>query len=235
MFTDFDKRMKAWESLTKNYLPKELPIIIRIDGKKFSKYTKGLEKPFCKELNSLFENTILTLIKEVQGAKLVYHQSDEISILLYAGEKEESELYYGGNLQKLTSVTASLTTGYFNLLKPDFLPNHNKTCAFFDSRAFTLSKEEVSNYFYWRWQDCQRNAVAGTYRWNLGHKKAHGLVKTEMEEEIKEKGIIIDNIHLDGTFYFIEEDSGHKTFIPTQTNLFTNREILDNYLESILF
>lgn len=41
-------RMKMYESVPKTHLMKRTPVIIRLDGKAFHQFTKGLNKPFDK-------------------------------------------------------------------------------------------------------------------------------------------------------------------------------------------
>lgn len=41
-------RMKGYESVSRNFLTRRVPAIIRIDGKAFHTFTRGMEKPFDK-------------------------------------------------------------------------------------------------------------------------------------------------------------------------------------------
>lgn len=45
-------RMKAYENISRTYLPRRIPVIIRLDGKAFHTFTRGLEKPF-DEINRI--------------------------------------------------------------------------------------------------------------------------------------------------------------------------------------
>ena len=38
-------RMKGYESVSRNFLTRRVPAIIRIDGKAFHTFTRGMEKP----------------------------------------------------------------------------------------------------------------------------------------------------------------------------------------------
>jgi len=176
---ELSDRMKTYyENRTKTYLPRRTYTIIRLDGKAFHTYTKGLKKPFDVDFISDMDDTACYLCKNIQGVKMAFVQSDEISILLTDFEKLTTDAWYDGNVQKITSVSASLTTGKFNELRylrnfdaltnesNIILPNEivecltNKT-AFFDSRTYTIPNNvEVENYFIWRQQDTIRNSVA---------------------------------------------------------------------------
>ena len=39
-------RMKGYENAYRFYLPRRMPVIIRIDGRAFHTFTRGLQKPF---------------------------------------------------------------------------------------------------------------------------------------------------------------------------------------------
>ena len=39
-------RMKTYENVTRTYLTRRTPVVVRIDGKAFHSFTKGFKKPF---------------------------------------------------------------------------------------------------------------------------------------------------------------------------------------------
>ena len=71
-------RMKMYESVPKTYLMKRTPVIIRLDGKAFHTFTRGLNKPFDKIMVNTMIDTTYELCKNIQGCVLGYTQSDEI-------------------------------------------------------------------------------------------------------------------------------------------------------------
>ena len=85
-------------------LPRRMPVILRIDGKAFHTFTRGLEKPFDDNLISSFQQLSLELSKEIMNVKFAYLQSDEISFLLVDYEKEETESWFNNNVQTMSSV-----------------------------------------------------------------------------------------------------------------------------------
>jgi tRNA(His) guanylyltransferase len=84
--TGFGDRMKAYErqETSRRLLPL-LPAVVRIDGKNFSRFTKGLQRPFDPRLSELMVATTKYLVSE-SNALCGYTQSDEISLLLYSAE-----------------------------------------------------------------------------------------------------------------------------------------------------
>lgn len=55
-------RMKFYEKSSRSYINPNIPIIVRLDGHCFSKFTKGLEKPFDKWLHEVMVETTTHLI-----------------------------------------------------------------------------------------------------------------------------------------------------------------------------
>lgn len=201
-------RQKAfYEVRTRTYLPRRTYTIIRLDGRSFKNYTKGLKRPFDLGLIEDMDNTAIYLCKNIQGAKLAFVQSDEITIVLTDFETIKTDAWFDGEVQKMTSVSASMATEKFNQLrlmrafsesgineKPiEEIINELKNfkMAQFDSRAFTIpSKEEVMNNIQWRQQDTVRNSISSVAQSlypnhnDLKHKN-----QGEMQEMCFQKGV----------------------------------------------
>lgn len=179
-------RMKGYENVSRTHLPKRMPVILRIDGKAFHTYTKGLEKPFSPFLASCFWETAAYVAKEMMGVKIAYHQSDEVSFLLTNYHKLTTESWFDNNIQKMVSVAASLFTYKFNELSRDAI---NKP-ALFDCRVFVLPKEEVNNYFIWRQQDASKNSISMVAQSEFSHKSLQGVNSGQLQEKLFfERGI----------------------------------------------
>lgn len=111
---DFGNRMKGYENISRYYLTKKTPVIIRIDGKAFHTFTKGFQRPFDDVLITSIQETAKYLCKNIMGCKLAYTQSDEISLLLVDYEQNETQPWFENNLQKMCSVSASMATMAFS-------------------------------------------------------------------------------------------------------------------------
>lgn len=183
----FGDRMKSYEDVNRFYLTRRTPLIIRVDGKSFHTFTKKahFQKPFDKTMMTAMIATGKGLIDEIQGAKLVYIQSDEISVLATDYDSLETSAWFDKNLQKMVSVSASVATASFNryMLKEVIKP-FDLGDGLFDSRAFTLPKEEVCNYFIWRQKDATRNSIQGLGQSLLPHKSIMGLNNDELQEKM---------------------------------------------------
>lgn len=187
-YSELDIRMKKYEHSQRVFLIERQPIIIRIDGCHFHSYTKGMKRPFDKDLAEAFWETCKYLAENIMGCQLIYHQSDEISILLTNYEKITTESWFKNNKSKLESVSASLATAKFNEVMRKKYPD--KKLATFDARAFVLPLHEVVNCFIWRQQDASKNSISMVAQANFPHKSLQGLSGTQMQEKLfQEKNI----------------------------------------------
>ena len=218
MKDELGQRMKdQYENRYRFLLPRRTYTILRLDGKAFHTYTRGLEKPFDQGLSEDIDNSIIAMISQLQGAVFAYTQSDEISILLTDFDKPSTDAWFDGNLQKMVSVSASIMTAEFNRCR---LMRHNEpkpsdkndkldgytlewlfSCtrkdlsefklAYFDARAFTIpDRIEVMNYLIWRNQDCSRNSISMLAQSLFSHKELHGKSSAEMQEMMfQQKGV----------------------------------------------
>ena len=203
-YDELGNRMKSnYESRTRSYLPRRSYVIIRIDGKAFHSYVKALVKPFDSGLVEDMNTTALQLCKSIQGAKLAYVQSDEISILVTDFDTLTTDAWFNYAVDKMCSVSASFATSCFNklrllrFLKKESFNYHGELLeqvqklkeANFDSRAFTIpSKTEVQNYFIWRQQDAVRNSISAVAQSLYSHKELENKNTSMMQEMIFQKG-----------------------------------------------
>ena len=191
-----DRMKEQYENRTRILLPRRTYTIIRVDGKAFHTWTKGMDKPFDTDLMSLMDLVAQTLCEEIQGAKLAYVQSDEISILLTDFESPQTEAWFNGNMQKMVSISAAIATAKFNDAALDAFQNggikkfFNMDLALFDSRVFTISDPiEVENYFIWRQQDASRNSIQMATRAVYSHTECEGKNMKDMHDMLHEKGV----------------------------------------------
>lgn len=193
-------RMKGYENETRSLLRRKGFYIIRVDGKAFHTYTRNLAKPFDDGLKDSFSYAMKVLFDEVQGAVLAYHQSDEISIFFSDTQTEKTDLWFGGNIQKIASVSASIVTCAFNRDRI-YGPR-----AYFDARVFQLpSLDEVNNYFRWRNLDALRNGISGIAQSLYSCKELEGKSTKERSAMISEMGFYWtdrDVMHTHGTIIF---------------------------------
>jgi len=154
----FAGRMKGYEECSQQTLVRRTPVIIRVDGKNFSKLTrKWCRKPFDREFMHCMEHAAHRLCRDAQNVRLAYFQSDEISLLMTDYKTLNTDAWFDNKTQKMASVAAGIATAGFleefvkRFMHPD-IGGWPEAVAFpsFDARAFNIPREEVTNYFVWR-------------------------------------------------------------------------------------
>ena len=203
-------RMKSnYENRAKTYLVRRQPVILRLDGKAFHTFTRGLKRPYDEIFHKAMNDTLMTLCESIQGCKVGYTQSDEITLLLTDYDTLTTDAWFDYAVQKMCSIAASTATLAFNksLAKSvddffntkisgveelsadseDFkyfktLMKAVNTGAMFDCRCFNIPKEEVVNCFIWRQQDATRNAIQMLGQCNFSHKDLNGKSCNDIQD-----------------------------------------------------
>lgn len=183
----FGDRMKMYEGMETNdmFIPL-LPICIRLDGKTFHNWTKGLKRPFDEDFRECMVETTKFLVEET-CAIVGYTQSDEISLILYSPEVS-SQVYFDGKKHKIISVVSSLCTAKFNQISSQkFLW---KPLAFFDCRAWQVPNLiEATNVLLWRELDATKNSVTMAASCVYSHKALMNQGNADKLEMLHQKGI----------------------------------------------
>jgi len=157
---DLGDRMKSYEGFeTSRRLDVSKPVIVRIDGRSFSRFTRGFLRPYDARMSRSMIKATKVLVDK-SHALLGYTQSDEISLVFMAGEG--SDIFFSGKVQKLTSVLAGLATAAFaRAASREFPDEIMARLPHFDARAFNVPDlSEAANCFLWRIRDAEKNAVS---------------------------------------------------------------------------
>lgn len=189
MTDELGDRMKEYERAEAGRrLMARLPICVRIDGKRFSRFTEGLPRPYDERLSRLMVATTQHLVAE-SAALAGYTQSDEISLLYYEDDPKR-QVFLDRRIQKLTSILASMATGYFNAHLASHLPEKAGSVALFDCRVWSVpSCDEAANAFLWRELDATKNSVSMAARAYYPHAELHDRTSSEMQELLFQKGV----------------------------------------------
>jgi len=207
-------RMKQYENVERKYLTRRMPTLIRLDGKAFHSFTRGFQKPFDMILMEAMWETSKYLCENIQGCKVAYTQSDEITLLLTDYDDIKTCAWFDKNIQKMCSISASMATLAFNKSFQDlvvkelkygdlgknfpkaaetYINKFNK--ALFDSRVYNIPKEEVCNAFIWRQQDATRNAIQMVGQANFSHRQLQNKNCNDIQEMLfQEKEINFNNL-----------------------------------------
>ena len=159
-------KMKECEIFSNLRVPCGSNIVIRSDGRNFSKLSKDLklERPYDPHFANLMVDVCNDFFMEL-SPQFIFTFSDEINILV-------SELPFNGRVEKLDSVFASFISGSFtkNLnkyFKDNSACEHKIKPVSFDSRVIPLSSQGVFEYFKNRQNEAWRNCLNGYSYWKL--------------------------------------------------------------------
>ena len=189
-------RMKSYEGAYETSMIGRLPVIIRVDGKRFSKLTKRIkaEKPFDDRFSAAMTSAMFKTAQDIEGCVIGFTQSDEITFVVRNDQSLESEPWFGNRVQKITSITASMCTAHFlNAIGDDV--GH----AYFDARTFVVPNIiEAGNCLVWRQNDAVKNIISAACYYEsakaigkkTARKKMHGLNQKQQQEMLfQETGI----------------------------------------------
>lgn len=181
---DYGDRMKAYEKIEtgRRFMPL-LPVYARIDGRSFSKFTKGMKRPYDFNMSRAMIDTTKYLVDQTD-AMIGYTQSDEISLAWYS-DSVDSQIFFDGKIQKMVSVIAAMAS-------VSFLENYRVMFGVleifanppvFDARVFQLpTKIELANTFLWRERDATKNAISMAASSMYSHNDLHKKSGSDMQE-----------------------------------------------------
>lgn len=151
----FEKEQRAREYFHGLRVLPGAQVVIRVDGRGFSRFTEAnFDKPFDERFSSLMVETARALMTELD-VRYGYTESDEISVVL-----DPASGLFGGSVEKLVSVSAGIASAAFTHAAG--VPAH------FDSRVWLgTDAESVADYFSWRQSDASRCALNGWCYWTL--------------------------------------------------------------------
>ena len=202
-FKSLEDKCLYYRGLTDYKVLPNSNVIAMVDGRAFSKLIKKkFELPFSKCFIEMMNETAKYVCENVQGCKIAYVQSDEISFLITDYDTQESDSFFGYRLCKMQSIIASLATAKFNqmLALANMLVEPFKDCykvvegmklAQFDCKVWPVpSGNDAFAWFLYRQIDCVRNSKQQAAQTYLSHKELLGLHTDEQIAKLKqEKGV----------------------------------------------
>jgi len=152
---DLEAKMRAGECYHSLHVPPGVFIVIRADGRSFSRLTERLvEKPFDRTFHEWMIKAAEGLLTTLHAA-YAYTESDEISVLL----PRDTELF-DREVEKLVSISAARASAILSLRCGEAVE--------FDSRIWVGAQmRDVVDYFRWRQADATRCALNGWCYWTL--------------------------------------------------------------------
>lgn len=116
-FENLKEKCEYYRSLTDYKILPNSNMIIMLDGHSFSKKVKkAFKRPFDDVFIDAMNKTAQYLCESIQGVKIAYVQSDEISILVTDYDTPMTDSYFGYRLCKIQSIAAGMASAYFTKL-----------------------------------------------------------------------------------------------------------------------
>jgi tRNA(His) 5'-end guanylyltransferase len=165
-----------------------MPLIVRLDGRAFHTFTKGLKRPFDENLTKLMQDTTKYLIEQT-SAMLGYTQSDEITLVWFFPADAVQEYMFDGRYQKICSILSATATAYFNKHLAAALPEKADALPLFDARAWQVpTLHEAYQCLLWREKDAIKNSITMVSLAHFSDKEIHGVNGDVKKQMLREAG-----------------------------------------------
>jgi tRNA(His) guanylyltransferase len=214
--------VKAFEN--HNDCLKNTYIVVRIDGKAFTKFTDAHQftKPNDIQGIKLMLMAGLSVMEAFTEIFMGYGQSDEFSFVF----KKSAKLYNRRNDKILTNVLSMFTSSYVFYWNKIFFDKTLKYPPCFDGRIVLYpSFDNMKDYFSWRMVDCHINNLYNTTFWKLvvdgkltkeqAHNKLKGTFSKDKNEILfKDYGVNYNNepeVYKKGTLLIRMKNIEHKS------------------------
>ena len=182
--------VKSFEN--KNDLLKNTYIVVRIDGKAFTKFTDAHQYKKPNEIQGikLMVLSAISVMESFPEIFLAYGQSDEFSFAF----KKNARLYNRRHEKILTNVVSQFTSAFVFYWPKIFVNGPElKYPPCFDGRIVLYpSFQNLKDYFSWRYVDCHINDLYNTTFWALvqegkmskdeAHQKLKGTLSNDKNE-----------------------------------------------------
>ena len=216
--TSLGDRIKEYEAVSKSTLVRRMPVFIRLDGKAFHTFCRHFQKPFDPIMAGAMQDTMLYLCRNIQNCVLGYTQSDEITLVLVDYKNVNTDAWFGNEVQKMASISASMATYAFSEaherlsnrawadycngkddIQEKVLVEHIRQVQtglpLFDARVFNVPENDAVSAVYWRQLDCMRNSKTALALSVFSHKELDGKSGEDKVTMVKEKtGILWNNL-----------------------------------------
>lgn len=175
-------RIKRYEASYHRVATIRTPLMIRVDGRAFHSFTRGMNRPFDENFIEAMVRAAVDVASEIQGFKAGYVQSDEVTFCLTDYDQLDSQGWFDYDVVKVTSIVAALmSVRFIKHLGTDKTP-------VFDGRAFSVPAHDVVNAFLWRAKDWKRNSLNMYARSCFSQKALHGKNSASIHEMLHNIG-----------------------------------------------
>lgn len=194
MAQSLQHRQLAYENSYTQTIISRIPVIIKIDGRSFTTVTKNIPKPFCQRTMLLFNSTMVSLAKQIDGVMFGYQYSDKIILVLRNDRSPDETPWFGNNTQKISSSAASMATYKFmtNMVEMNNPPDLNGEVIFSAHTFGVPSIKEAINYLLYKQFRCIQNAVDEAVRSVLWSRYGNQTYSILEDKDMNDRKQILD-------------------------------------------
>jgi tRNA(His) guanylyltransferase len=203
MAQSLQHRQLTYENSYNQTIISRIPVIIKIDGRSFTRVTHNTSKPFCQRTMSLLNHAMVALAKQIDGVVFGYQYSDKIILVLRNDRSPDETPWFSNNTQKMSTSAASIATYEFmtQMWGMDNPPNLDGAVTF-SAHAFGVpSIKEAINYLLYRQFRCIQNAVDEAVRsvlWNRYGNQTYSILEdkgmNDRKQILDEAGFEFDSL-----------------------------------------
>lgn len=231
-FETLAEKCNYYRDLSDDRLMPGCYVMAMLDGRSFSKMIKKrFQLPFDDQFIELMNKTAKALAEKVQGVKIAYVQSDEISLVMTDFDQPGMDSFFGYRKCKLLSILSSIATGVFNQERLLMMTEREEMEKYepvqFDCKVWNVPTwNDVFAWFLYRQIDCVRNSKQQVAQCYFSHKELSGLHTDEQVQKLKDEGKVD---------WWHDYDDGKKfgRFLRKEKELFRNEERQVEYERSI--
>ncbi|MBA3936228.1 MAG: guanylyltransferase [Planctomycetes bacterium] len=193
-FDELDQQMRVFETAHDHCVLPGMTIVARLDGRGFTRLTKEVHH-FDAPFDIRFRDHMVATVEHLMGIGMRiiygYTQSDEISLLFHVDETS-----FNRKERKLISILAGEASAIFSL--------RLGALGIFDCRICQLpDRRRVIDYFRWRQEDANRNALNAHCYWSQRREGADpkaaaarlsGMAIADKNEFLHQRGINVNDL-----------------------------------------
>lgn len=181
--------------------------VIRVDGRAFHTFTKGLLRPFSPVMKKCMNAAAQEVVKQL-GAKFAYFQSDEISYVWKGSAAEDYGHPYKGRVEKLLSIVSAITSVAFYKEAIEQIDDlDQRPLPVFDARLAEIAETQnnlnhdaaLMTSVMWRENDALRNSIAMVAQSYYTQAELQGKNTSEQQLMCTIKGFDWDSAKVTGT------------------------------------
>ena len=211
---DITKSM--FEDMSYMFLKRNSPAIIMIEGEDYREFVSKFQKPFDPLFTDTMQQTLKYMCENIPCCIFGYTKEFEVTILLLPPKDISEKTWFGRDVQKITSMAASMATVKFNkyfekTAKSYVMAGNNfdetrklsamqgyvnaiDKGAFFTAKCFNIALNDIPEYIYKQQKESIHTGVQLMGRTYFSEEELRGKTQADIQFMVFDKaGINFDS------------------------------------------